>query len=171
MPAENPFNPDLSGMNPYGRWFYGPWFYPATPLCFANGGTDPEAVLPYCIKKGTVPNPFYDPPVFPIHAANTTSASRRRCPARPTYPGGRKRSWTPCWSTAPPTPTVTVQPQAYRFRILNAAHDRFLNLQLYKASHRIVDNIVLTAGGSGYAFEPRSPSRVAGARALRLRQQ
>ena len=31
-------------------------------------------------------------------------------------------------------PTLTVEPQTYRFRILNAAHDRFLNLQLYKAS-------------------------------------
>ena len=61
MPAENPFNPDLTGMNPYGRWFYGPWFYPATPICFANGGTDPEAVLPYCITQGPVPNPYDDP--------------------------------------------------------------------------------------------------------------
>ena len=32
-------------------------------------------------------------------------------------------------------PTVTVQPQDYRFRILNAAHDRFLNLQLYVADN------------------------------------
>ena len=30
-------------------------------------------------------------------------------------------------------PTLTVDPKAYRFRILNAAHDRFWNLQLYKA--------------------------------------
>jgi FtsP/CotA-like multicopper oxidase with cupredoxin domain len=30
-------------------------------------------------------------------------------------------------------PTLTVDPKAYRFRILNAANDRFWNLQLYKA--------------------------------------
>ena len=30
-------------------------------------------------------------------------------------------------------PTLTVKPQAYRLRILNAAHDRFWNLQLYQA--------------------------------------
>ena len=30
-------------------------------------------------------------------------------------------------------PTLTVDPQAYRFRILNAANDRFFNLSLYKA--------------------------------------
>ena len=30
-------------------------------------------------------------------------------------------------------PTLTVEPKAYRFRILNAANDRFFNLSLYKA--------------------------------------
>jgi hypothetical protein len=30
-------------------------------------------------------------------------------------------------------PTVTIDPKAYRFRILNASNDRFLNLGLYKA--------------------------------------
>ena len=30
-------------------------------------------------------------------------------------------------------PTYTVQPKAYRFRILAAGNDRFWNLQLYKA--------------------------------------
>ena len=30
-------------------------------------------------------------------------------------------------------PTLTVDPKAYRFRILNAANDRFLNLSLYQA--------------------------------------
>ena len=45
-------------------------------------------------------------------------------------------------------PTVTVEPKQYRFRILNAAHDRFLNLQLYRAS-AIVSSLTLTAGGSG----------------------
>ena len=30
-------------------------------------------------------------------------------------------------------PTLTVDPKAYRFRILNAANDRFFNLSLYQA--------------------------------------
>ena len=30
-------------------------------------------------------------------------------------------------------PTMTLEPKAYRFRILNAANDRFLNLSLYQA--------------------------------------
>ena len=50
-------------------------------------------------------------------------------------------------------PTLTVQPQQYRFRILNASHDRFLNLQLYKASP-IVSGITVTNGGSGYTSAP-----------------
>ena len=41
----------------------------------------------------------------------------------------------------------------YRFRILNASHDRFLNLQLYKASP-IVGSIAVTVPGSGYTFPP-----------------
>ena len=30
-------------------------------------------------------------------------------------------------------PTTTLQPKSYRFRILNAADDRYFNLQMYKA--------------------------------------
>ncbi len=33
-------------------------------------------------------------------------------------------------------PKLTLQPQAYRFRILNAAHDRFVNLQFYVAANK-----------------------------------
>lgn len=39
-------------------------------------------------------------------------------------------------------PTLTVQPKAYRFRMLNAANDRFLNLGLY-----VADPSVVTADG------------------------
>jgi FtsP/CotA-like multicopper oxidase with cupredoxin domain len=44
-------------------------------------------------------------------------------------------------------PTYTVDPKAYRFRILNAANDRFFNLGLYVAEPL---TIALTNGGSGY---------------------
>jgi FtsP/CotA-like multicopper oxidase with cupredoxin domain len=50
-------------------------------------------------------------------------------------------------------PTVTLQPMTYRFRILNAANDRMLNLQLYQASP-IVGGITRTNGGSGYTSVP-----------------
>ncbi len=50
-------------------------------------------------------------------------------------------------------PYVDVQPQAYRFRILNACNDRFLNLQLYQTTG-IVSGIALGGGGSGYTSAP-----------------
>ena len=48
-------------------------------------------------------------------------------------------------------PTLTVQPQAYRFRILNAANDRIINLGLYEAEPL---SIAVTAGGAGYSATP-----------------
>jgi hypothetical protein len=43
VPAQNPY--DEEGANAFGRWHYGPWFWPPT--------TD--------ITFGPVPNPYYDP--------------------------------------------------------------------------------------------------------------
>ncbi len=43
-------------------------------------------------------------------------------------------------------PTLTVEAKPYRFRILNAGGDRFVNLQLYKAFDKNTDT---TAGGTG----------------------
>ena len=55
MSAQNPW--DLSGMNAFGRWHYGPWFWPPTATC-----VDPIARLPQgCIDTGPVPNPYYQP--------------------------------------------------------------------------------------------------------------
>lgn len=44
-------------------------------------------------------------------------------------------------------PYIEVQPQAYRFRILNASNDRFLNLQLYQA------DTTIPIGPSGFPSE------------------
>ncbi len=52
-----------------------------------------------------------------------------------------------------PYPYITVDPKAYRFRILNAGNDRGMNLQLYMATS-IVGSIKLTGGGSGYIDPP-----------------
>ena len=45
-------------------------------------------------------------------------------------------------------PYMTVQPKAYRFRILNACNDRMLNLQLYHADPM---EISVTNGGANYS--------------------
>jgi FtsP/CotA-like multicopper oxidase with cupredoxin domain len=173
MPAQNPYNPDLSGINAMGRWHYGPWFFPATPLCFANGGTDPLAVPPFCVAQAPKPNPYFDcwqdgDPNF--NAPGTTYVGNGPCtqPAQPPeIPGTPNVSWgaeaflDTVMVNGAAYPTVTLDPKAYRFRILNAAHDRFLNLQLYKASP-IVSGIALTSGGSGYAVDPAPVVTIAG---------
>jgi FtsP/CotA-like multicopper oxidase with cupredoxin domain len=53
-------------------------------------------------------------------------------------------------------PSMNVDPKAYRFRILNACNDRFVNLQLYVAASSIVGGITVNpgGGGSGYTAPP-----------------
>ena len=85
--AQDPFgSPD--GLNPTGRWDYGPWTWPISP---AN-----NAGLP---QPSFVPESFMDTPIV-----NGTAY-----------------------------PYLAVDRKAYRFRILNACNDRFLNLQVYYA--------------------------------------
>lgn len=116
MPNQNPEDP--SGMNAFGRWHYGPWFWPPT-----TGITYPP-----------IPNPYYDPVNAPWEPT--------LIPATPN-PSEAAEAFmdTPIVNGAV-YPYLEVEPKAYRFRILNAADDRFFNLQLYEA-----DPLVLTADG------------------------
>jgi FtsP/CotA-like multicopper oxidase with cupredoxin domain len=115
MPAQNPWNPDLSGMNPFGRWHYGPWFYPPTTF----------------LAVGPVANPYADPanpgysPLEPPLMPGTPNPSM----------AGEAFMDTPVVNGTA-YPYLEVEPKAYRFRILNAGDDRFLNLQLYVAADR-----------------------------------
>jgi uncharacterized repeat protein (TIGR01451 family) len=114
MPNQNPA--DMNGVNAMGRWDYGPWIWPP----FQG------------IINGPVPNPL----------AGTTPLQG------PFNPGTPNPSLAPEAFMDTPIvngtayPTLTVQPKAYRFRILNAANDRFFNLQLYLA-----DPTVTTSDG------------------------
>src|SRR6185369_1149440 len=85
-PNQDPSSP--AGANPFGRWDYGPWFWPPVPVA------PDKATLP---DPSLVPEGFMDTPII-----NGTAY-----------------------------PYLTVQPKAYRFRILNACNDRTINLQLY----------------------------------------
>jgi parallel beta-helix repeat protein len=115
MPNQNPY--DIDGMNAFGRWHYGPWFWPPTD-----------------VTNGPVANPYYDP----------VNASWEP----PKIPGVPDNSMAMEAYMDTPTvngavyPYVDVQPQATRFRILNAANDRFFNLQLY-----VADPAVTTSDG------------------------
>ncbi len=100
MPNQNPA--DAEGANAFGRWDYGPWFWP--PLTAAAGLVHPPIIDP--VTGNQVPGlpdvsmtmeAFMDTPIV-----NGT-----------------------------PYPVLQVERKAYRFRILNAANDRYFNLQLY----------------------------------------
>jgi FtsP/CotA-like multicopper oxidase with cupredoxin domain len=114
MPNQNPWDP--SGMNAFGRWHYGPWFWPPTAG----------------IKYGPIGNPYYgtdpwEPPQNP--GTPNPSMPMEAFMDTPIVNGAAY-------------PYIEVEPKAYRFRILNAANDRFVNLQLY-----VADPAVVTADG------------------------
>ncbi|HSL23386.1 MAG TPA: hypothetical protein VK886_17790 [Vicinamibacterales bacterium] len=132
MPAQNPYDP--SGMNAMGRWHYGPWFWPPT-------------AIPY----GPMPNPYYDAINAPWQPLEVPSAPN------PSW-GAEGFLDTPVINGTL-YPRLEVEPKAYRFRILNAANDRFWNLQFYEATS-IVSGIVLATGGSGYTDPTRDVSPV-----------
>jgi FtsP/CotA-like multicopper oxidase with cupredoxin domain len=106
MPNQWPDAPDLSGANPMGRWDYGPWFWP-------------------------VFNMVNNQPIIGNGANN--------CPVGMTCPNIPNPSLVPEAFMDTPLingtayPTVTVAPAAYRFQILNACNDRFMNLSLFQA--------------------------------------
>ncbi len=119
MTVTNPWDP--TGTSPVGRWFYGPWFNPPTPVC-VNGA--PAG----CIDVGEVPNEYYDPLNAPWEP-----------PMRPGVPNpsipGESFLDTPIVNGTA-YPVLQVEPKAVRFRILDAANDRAMNLQLYVAADK-----------------------------------
>jgi FtsP/CotA-like multicopper oxidase with cupredoxin domain len=102
MPNQNPADP--MGANNYGRWDYGPWFWP--PLTTAAGLVHGEVTLPDGTVIPGTPNPSLTPESFMDTPVVNGMAY----------------------------PYLTVARTAYRFRILNASNDRTLNLQLYRAN-------------------------------------
>jgi FtsP/CotA-like multicopper oxidase with cupredoxin domain len=124
MTVQNPW--DLTGTNAFGRWHYGPWFNPPVPTC-VNG-------LPLgCLEVGPVPNEYYQPdPLLPNYAP--WEPPFRPGVPNPSIPGEAFMDTPIVNGTA--YPWMEVEPKAYRFRILNAGNDRFLNLQLYVAADK-----------------------------------
>jgi FtsP/CotA-like multicopper oxidase with cupredoxin domain len=110
-PAQNPG--DASGVNQYGRWAYGPWFWPPT--------ND--------IEYGPIPNPYYDPACDP----DLGWCEPPLIPGVPNISMGMESFNDTPVVNGTAYPTLTVEPKSYRFRILNAANDRFFNLSLYQA--------------------------------------
>ena len=111
VPAQNPA--DIGGMNATGRWHYGPWFWPPVKN----------------ITNPPIPNPYYDPINAPWEPP--------LMPATPNPSMGMEAYNDTPLVNGTAYPKLTVQPKAYRLRILNAANDRFFNLQMYVADGAI----------------------------------
>jgi FtsP/CotA-like multicopper oxidase with cupredoxin domain len=120
MPAQNPGDP--SGMSAFGRWMYGPWFWPpaidAQYQPIDNPYFDPNCNLDDPATWQYDTDPFCEPALIP--GTPNISAGMEQFNDTPIVNG-----------TA--YPTVSLDPKSYRLRILNAANDRFWNLQWYVA--------------------------------------
>ena len=121
MTNQNPYNPDLSGTNPFGRWFYGPWFFPPT-----------------VIAVGPQPNPYFDadcadPLNVAVYANCKTPGQPPVIPGVEPVSSGMEAFMDTAVVNGTAFPVLEVDPKAYRFRILNAANDRGMNLSIYKA--------------------------------------
>ena len=123
MPAQNPGDP--SGMSAYGRWMYGPWFWP------------PAAATTY----GPIANPFYDPACHLDVPATWQYQTDPFCepqqiPGTPNISVGMEQFNDTPIVNGVAYPKVTLAPKTYRLRVLNAANDRFFNFQWYVADPR-----------------------------------
>ncbi|MEI6647523.1 MAG: MBG domain-containing protein [bacterium] len=117
MPAQNPGS--ITGANPFGRWMYGPWFWPPAK----------DAKYP------PIANPYYDPNVDP----SDPSIKYYEPPLIPSTPNisvGMEAFHDTPVVNGTAYPTTTVSPKAYRLKILNAGNDRMWNLQWYVADPR-----------------------------------
>jgi FtsP/CotA-like multicopper oxidase with cupredoxin domain/fibronectin type 3 domain-containing protein len=119
MPAQNPGDP--GGMSGFGRWMYGPWFWPpATP------------------QYGPIANPYYDSACDPATAPDGF-CEPELIPGTPNISAGMEQFNDTPIVNGTAYPTVTLDPTSYRLRILNAANDRFWNLQWYVGDPSTVD--------------------------------
>lgn len=123
MPAQNPGDP--SGMSAFGRWMYGPWFWPPARTA----------------KYPPMGNPYYDAACDINNPATWQYQSDPFCepaliPSTPNISVGMEAFNDTPIVNGTAYPTTTVDPKAYRYRILNAANDRFFNLSWYVADPR-----------------------------------
>ncbi|WP_404390917.1 multicopper oxidase domain-containing protein [Humibacillus xanthopallidus] len=110
-PAQNPG--DASGVNAYGRWAYGPWFWPPTTN----------------VEYPPIDNAYYDSTCDP----DAGWCEPKLMPSTPYNSMGMEAFMDTPVVNGVAYPYKTLEPKPYRFRILNAANDRFLNLSLYQA--------------------------------------
>jgi FtsP/CotA-like multicopper oxidase with cupredoxin domain len=154
MPAQNPGDP--GGMSAYGRWMYGPWFWP--PAGDAKYGPIPN---PYFNKdpdglndiRGdaddwqndlAVPCNLDDPLTWQYDT--DPFCEPQLIPGTPNISVGMEQFNDTPLVNGTAYPTVTLEPKAYRFRMLNAANDRFFNFQWYVADPSTASAALNTLG-------------------------
>ena len=153
MPAQNPGDP--SGMSAYGRWMYGPWFWPPAtpqygPIANPYFGMDPKG------PNGVIGVPGQPRRSRRLHDAPRDALQPRRpatwqyqvdpfcepatIPGTPNISVGMEQFNDTPIVNGTAYPTTKVDPKSYRFRILNAANDRFWNLSWYVADNNGTPN-------------------------------
>ena len=121
MPAQNPGDP--SGMSAYGRWMYGPWFWP--PAAGTEVRPDRQPVLRPDLQPRRSRRPGSTRP--------TRSASRQQIPGTPNISVGMEQFNDTPIVNGVGVPEGHARAEVLPLRILNAANDRFFNLQWYVA--------------------------------------
>ena len=140
MPAQNPSDP--TGMSSFGRWMYGPWFWPPSdsqypPIANPYYNMDPNGLDGI---RGTADD-WATPLAVPCDLNNPDTWQYQTepfcepalIPGTPNNSAGMEQFNDTPIVNGTAYPTTTLDPKAYRFRILNAANDRFFNLQWYVA--------------------------------------
>jgi len=117
-------NDPIGGANAFGRWDYGPWFFPPqTTLTAATAAGSTNGITLSCTSSA-----------FPGQTlAPTASCPSCGCPITPN-PSGTPESFmdTPLVNGVA-YPVLHVAPAAYRFKILSAGNDRSWNLSWFVA--------------------------------------
>ncbi len=134
-PNQNPA--DLTGANGFGRWDWGPWFWPPQ-----NQSTlDLQSYA--CTSSATPAGGWAFPPLMCPGVPDPTRAAPSNSPS------GTPEAFmdTPVVNGTA-YPTMTVDPTAYRFHVLNAANDRSLNLGLYVAEPVTLSPIITNPGAN-----------------------
>lgn len=123
VPNQNPNDP-ITGANGFGRWDYGPWFFP--PQTSLTAGPITAACNSSAFPGQTL--------------APTSACPSCGCPITPN-PSGTPEGFmdTPVVNGVA-YPVLHLAPAAYRFKILSAGNDRSLNLSWFLADPTNTDS-------------------------------
>jgi len=116
MTNQSPSNPDNSGVNAMGRWDLGAWFWPPMTASTVAHAPIPcgtgASILTTGYPSGSLCPPNPNPSLVPEAFMDTPVVNGIAYP------------------------TLTLPQGVYRFRMLNAANDRFFNFSLFYAADK-----------------------------------